>query len=63
MEVEVERVTGLIHPVHQKVHKLVTSIQRFMPKHVSSNLVGHMQKTEEEVCGETKKLVKIVEDF
>ena len=34
-----------------------------MPKHVNYDLVEHMQKREEEVRMETKKLVKIVEDF
>ena len=34
-----------------------------MLKHVSFDLVEQMWKTKEEVCIETEKLVKIMEDF
>ena len=45
------------------MREVATSIEKFMPEHISSNLVEHMQKIEEEVRIETEKLVKIIEDF
>ena len=44
---EAERITGLIQPVHQKVHEVVTLVERNMPEHVSFDLVENMQKIEE----------------
>ena len=47
-----ERVTGIIHPFHQKVCRVETLVESNMSEHVSSDLVEHMQKIEEEVCVE-----------
>ena len=58
-----KRVTGIIQHVHQKVRKAATSVEKFMAKHASFNLVEQIQKIEEEVCTKAEKLVKIVEDF
>ena len=63
LQAEAERVIGIIHPVHQKVHEVAASIESNMLEHVSSDLVEHMQKIEEEVWIETEKLVKIMEYF
>ena len=60
---EAKKVTGIIHPVHQNVRNIVEIVEKVMPEHVSSDLVEHMQKIEEEVCTETKKVVKIMEYF
>ena len=60
---EAEKAIGVIHPIHQKGHEVLKSVERVMKKHVSSDLVEHMQKTKEEVHVETKKLVKIMVDF
>ena len=48
--------------MHQKVHEVANLIESDMSKHVSSNLMEHMQKIEEEVRAETKKFLKIMED-
>ena len=52
LQAEEERVIGIIHPVHQKVREVSTSLETNMPKHVSFDLVKHMQKIEEEVHAE-----------
>ena len=38
-------------------------VEQFIPEHISSDLVKHMQEVEEEVRTEAEKLVKIVEDL
>ena len=45
------------------MYKVAVSVDGFMWEHVSSDLVEHMQKIEEEVHAKTEKLLKIVEDF
>ena len=47
IKAEAEKVIGIIHPVHQKLCEVETSIERIMSKHVSSDLVEHMYKIEE----------------
>ena len=61
LQVEVERVTSIIHPIHQKVRNVVASIEKVIPKHVSFDLVEDMHKQDEEVRKETDKVVKIME--
>ena len=39
LQAEVERVTCITQHVHQKVHDAVASVDKFMPKQVSFNLV------------------------
>ena len=51
IKAEEERVTVLIHPVHQKVHEVVTLVE--------SDILEHIK----EVRIEIDKLLKIVEDF
>ena len=63
MQVEVKKVTGIIQPIHQKAREVAASVERVMPKHVSSDLVENMQKIEEEVLMEKEKFLKIMEDF
>ena len=46
---EVERVTGIIDPMHQNVHDIAASVERIKLEHVSFDLVEHMQKVEEDV--------------
>ena len=41
----------------------MTSLEKIMLEYVSSNLVGQLQKTEEEVGLEAKKVAKILEYF
>ena len=41
----------------------MTSIEKVMPKHVSSDLMEQLQKTEEEVRLEAERVVKIMEYF
>ena len=60
---EAERVTGIIQFVHWNVHEVANRIESNMWENVSSDLVEHMQKIEEEVHVEKNKLLKIVEDF
>ena len=47
LQVEAEKVTGIIQPVHQKVHEVVASIEKVLSKHVYSDLVEKMYKIEE----------------
>ena len=49
LQEEAERVTGIIHLVHQKVHDVAASFERNKLEHISSDLVEHMQKVEEDV--------------
>ena len=49
LQEEVKIVTGLIHPVHQNVRGVASSVERNKMEYVSSNLVKHMQKVEEDV--------------
>ena len=44
---ESERVTGIIHSVHQKVREVVTFVERVMLEHINFHLIEHMQKIEE----------------
>ena len=61
LQAEAENVTGIIQYVHQKVNKAVTLIQKVVPELISSNLVEKMQKAEEEVRLEAKRVTKILE--
>ena len=54
---------GLIQHVHQKVREVSNLVESNIPEHVSSDLVEHMQKVEEEVHEEKEKLLKVMEDF
>ena len=49
LQVEVEKVAGIIQHVHQKVHDIATPMERVMPEQVSFDLVEQLQKKEEEV--------------
>ena len=63
LQEEAKRVTVLIHPMHQKLHGIVASVESNMLEHVTFDLVEHMQKVEEEVRTSKEKLLKILEDF
>ena len=52
-----------IQPVHHKVHDIATSVEKFIPEQVGSSLVEQLQREEEEVRIEAKKVMKIMEDF
>ena len=45
------------------MRKVAASVERVMSEHISSDLVDHMQKIEDEVHAEIEKLAKIMEDF
>ena len=58
-----ERVTCIIHPVHQKVREGVGLAENVMPKHINSNLVDKFNKTEEEVQHEPERVTKKLQYF
>ena len=63
LQVEAESITGIIHPIHQRVRQAVEAAWIVMSEHLHSDLVENLEKVEEDVRRETEETLKIFEYF
>ena len=61
-QTELERVTWLIQPIHQKLHLITQQMEEGLSKHISSDHVEQLENKAEEVNADVSQ-VQILQEF